>query len=165
MIGILHFIIRKFIVLYKWVELQILRLFNGLVERNITKKMEKIGVVFESKESKKDNYDHILKQCKYDKICRLQLINKRLLTDATNRGNIALGEGYMNGDLNFTNDENDITEFLTRCLRNNYFRHYFNCWNSFLHYLEFDWVNLQTSSKAWEVGKKHYDLGILITCV
>ncbi|XP_037039931.1 cyclopropane-fatty-acyl-phospholipid synthase-like [Bradysia coprophila] len=160
MINILHFIIRKLIVLYKCVEFQILDLFNGSIERSITNKLEKIGVVFESVGSKRDdNYEHILEKCKYDKICRLQLINKRLLTDMTNRGNIALGEGYMNGDFKFTNDESDITEFVTRCLSNNYFRHYFNCWNSLLYDVEFEWINLQTSSKAWEVGKKHYDLG------
>lgn len=147
---------------YKWIEFKVLDLFSGLVERTINAKLEQIGVVLESaedKKSKNNNDTQILKKCDYDKVVRLRLINKRLLTQVANRGYIALGEGYVNGDFKFVNDEDDITEFIERCMNNNYYKYYFNFWNRFLHYLEYECVNLQTRTRAWEVGKKHYDLG------
>jgi len=159
MTTLFHLLVHKFIWLYKGLEFQILSLFSGFVERSLYRKLEQIGVVCEIDGIKNSNYEHILEKCKYEKVCRIQLKDKRLLTQVANRGYIAMGEGYLNGNFKFTNDENDITEFITRCLSNNYFRYYFNFWNSLLHNLEFEWINLQTTSNAWEVGKRHYDLG------
>lgn len=121
-------------------------------------KLEQIGVVLvESSENKDNNYEKILENCKYDKVCSLQVKDKRIFPKIANRGYIAMGECYVNGDFNCTPD--DITELITRCLSNNYYEYYFNFWNRLLHKLEFETVNLQTTSRAWEVGRKHYDLG------
>lgn len=165
MTNFIHLFIKTYICLYKWIEFKVLSLFSRFVEHSVIRKLEQIGVVIESpkigKNNYSENYSKILKQCKYDKVCRLQLKNKRLLTQIANLGYIAMGEGYVNGDFTFTDDENDITEFVSRCLSNNYYQYYFNIWNSMLHNLEFECVNLQTCSRAWEVGKRHYDLGNL----
>lgn len=158
MINFFYFFIKVSIFLYKWIELRILSLFSGFIERSMKQKLEQIGVVLvESSESKNNNYEKILENCKYDKVCSIQLNDKRILTKVANRGYIAMGEGYVNGDFNCTTDE--ITELITRCLSNNYYEYYFNFWNRLLHKLEFETVNLQTTSRAWEVGRKHYDLG------
>lgn len=159
MIEFFYYFIRTLICLYKWIELKILSLFSGFIERSMKQKLERIGVVLESSEIKNTNYANILQRSKYDKVCRLQLKNQQILTKIANRGYIAMGEGYVNGDFNFTNDENDITELITRCLSNNYYEYYYNFWNRLLHKFEFESVNLQTTTRAWEVGRKHYDLG------
>lgn len=154
--------VMKFIQFYKWIEFKFLSFFSKYVESIFADKMAEIGVVLESSEINKCKRSdtQILKKCNYDKVCRLELVNKRLLLEVLNRGYIAMAEGYMNGDIKFKNDESDITEFLERCMANNLNDYYFNFVNRFFHYLEYDCVNLQTSSRAWEVGKRHYDLGI-----
>lgn len=152
----------KFIQLYKWLEFQFLSYFSAYINSTFADRMAEIGIVLESSEINKCKRSdaQILKRCnKYDKVCRLQLINKHLLVKVINRGYLAMAEGYMNGDLKFKNDESDITEFLERCMDNNLNAFYFNFVNRLFHYLEYDCVNLQTSSRAWEVGKRHYDLG------
>lgn len=160
MIEFIHFFIQTLICLYKWIELKVLGRFSGFIERSMKHKLGKIGIVLESAENENYNFANILKDSnKYDKICRLQLKDKHILTKIANRGYIAMGEGYVHGDFEFTNDENDITELITRCLSNNYYEYYFNFWNRLLHKLEFESTNLQTTSRAWEVGRKHYDLG------
>lgn len=161
MIEFLYFFVRTLIRIYKWIELKILSLFPGFIERTMKKKLYKIGVVLESSEIKNKNYANILQSSKYDKLCRLQLKDKQILTKIANRGYIAMGEGYVNGDFEVTDDLNDITEFITRCLTNNYYEYYFNFWNRLHHKLEFESFNLQTIPRAWEVGRKHYDLGKL----
>jgi hypothetical protein len=152
--NLFQWFIQKLIWLYKCLEFLILILFSGFVEH-----VEQIGIFIESNGIEND-YDHIIQKCKYDKVCRVKSFNKRFFALSANRGYIVLGEGLVNGSLTVS-DEKEITEFLTRCLSNNFYGYYFNFWNSLLHNLQFDWVNLQTCSKAWEVGKRHYDLGNL----
>lgn len=160
MIDVLYYLAIMCIRLYKRMEFRILCLFSESIERSIRRKLKKIGIVLESPDECCSDSYQIPKNCKYDQVCRIKLRNKRAFTEVACRGYIALGESYVNGDFTFTHHENDITEFITRCLSNNLYRYYYNFWNSFLHSLEFDWINMQSSSRAWEVGRRHYDLGI-----
>lgn len=157
--NFVYFFIIIFIRLFKWIELPVLLFFRTFVEHNIRKTLENIGIICELPGETKKNFDLILKSCKYDKLCRVQIPNKSVFTEVAHRGYIVLGEWYRDGKLKFTHNESDITEFFERCATNNVHHWYYNIWNSMLHYLEFDWINLQSPSRAWEVAKKHYDLG------
>lgn len=65
------------------------------------------------------------------------------------------GETYMDGNW----DCDNLTELFRRIMRKKIFLEYLNPWNRFLNYIHLCFFNLQTQSKAWEVGRKHYDLG------
>lgn len=169
MINLLHFFIKILISLYKWIELQFLMtLITPYAEFHTKKIFREINIdilirpsnaikssEIESKVSAKESQN-----TKYDKLI-LHCNDERIFTKIANRGYIAFGESYMNGELTCSKDENDITELMTRYLSNNYYKTFYTFWNSLLHKLEFESVNLQTTSKAWEVGRKHYDLGRL----
>ncbi len=69
-------------------------------------------------------------------------------------GSLALGEAYMAGMW----DCERLDEFFTRIFKADLSKH-FNSPSMILHYLEAKLINMQSKSKAFEVGQKHYDLG------
>lgn len=56
-------------------------------------------------------------------------------------------------------DCDNLTELFRRIMRKKVFLEYLNPWNRFLNYAQLQLFNLQTEKRAYEVGKKHYDLG------
>ncbi len=58
-------------------------------------------------------------------------------------------------------DCEDLEEFSYRVLKSGIFMEYLTPWNRFLNWVELSFFNLQSQDRAWEVGKKHYDTGMV----
>ena len=80
-----------------------------------------------------------------------QRLYDRLLKDAS----LGLGESYMDGWW----DCEAIDQFIDRVLRADLHIKVKGDWKIILHVLKAKIFNLQASSRAFEVGEKHYDLG------
>ncbi|MFC0446420.1 cyclopropane fatty acyl phospholipid synthase [Pseudidiomarina halophila] len=84
----------------------------------------------------------------------MQLHNPKLFNDVLARGNLGLGEGYMQGDW----DCEQLDEFFHRVLRaklGDQIKPSRFLW----HHLKARLFNLQSSKRAFQVGQQHYDLG------
>ncbi|MGQ4276977.1 cyclopropane fatty acyl phospholipid synthase [Pseudidiomarina sp. E22-M8] len=84
----------------------------------------------------------------------MQLHEPKLLNDVLARGNLGLGEGYMQGDW----DCEQLDEFFHRVLRarvGEQIKPMLFLW----HHLKARLLNLQSSKRAFQVGQHHYDLG------
>lgn len=137
----------KLIQTYKWSELKVFRSFHKFLERKGTELAEKIGVVFHFTEDG-DIYDsakwtsekeaEALKKCqRYNSIVHIQINDKKeYFTRLANTGSLGAGEIYMHGIMDFCESEEDITEFCTRFMENDYLTMYLHPWNRFLNYLE-----------------------------
>ncbi len=77
-----------------------------------------------------------------------------VLDDALARGNLGLGESYMNGAW----DAEQLDEFFFRLLRAR-LPEQVNPHKLVFHHLRTRLINLQTARRAFEVGEAHYDLG------
>ncbi|SFU02970.1 cyclopropane fatty acyl phospholipid synthase [Halomonas saccharevitans] len=77
-----------------------------------------------------------------------------VIDEALARGNLGLGESYMNGDW----DAEHLDEFFFRLLRA-HLPEQINPRKLVFHHLRTRLINLQTASRAFEVGEAHYDLG------
>lgn len=77
-----------------------------------------------------------------------------VLDDALARGNLGLGESYMNGAW----DAEQLDEFFFRLLRAR-LPEQINPHKLVFHHLRTRLINLQTARRAFEVGEAHYDLG------
>lgn len=159
-----------FIRAYKWIELQILKLFSPLIRRKGVKLAASLGVVLhseqelESENSKKEAVEQseiaLLKCEKYDKLVHIKYSDSSFFTRVANTGLLGLGESYMDGTWDYCNSPEDLTELGTRVLENNMFDLYYNWWNRTLEKLELHTFNLQTRKRAFQVGQVHYDLGM-----
>ncbi len=82
-----------------------------------------------------------------------QVHDTRLYRHIVMRGNLGLGEGYMNGWF----DCQRLDESLTRILRADLDQ--ITGMPALLLNLRARFFNLQTRRRAWQVGRKHYDIG------
>jgi cyclopropane-fatty-acyl-phospholipid synthase len=84
----------------------------------------------------------------------MQLHDPNVLVQAISRGNLGLGEAYMDGGW----DAAQLDEFFCRLLRTRLTDH-IQPWRLLFHALSTRLLNRQNSSRAWQVGEVHYDLG------
>jgi len=89
-----------------------------------------------------------------DRAWDMQLNAHGVIDDALTRGNLGLGERYMNGDW----DADKLDEFFFRLMRAS-LPDQISHSKLVLHHLKARWVNLQTVKRAFHVGEAHYDLG------
>ncbi|TVM07036.1 MAG: cyclopropane fatty acyl phospholipid synthase [Halomonas sp.] len=84
----------------------------------------------------------------------IQLNAHGVIDDALVRGNLGLGESYMNGDW----DAEQLDEFFYHLMRAR-LPGAINPRKLGLHHLRSRLLNLQTAKRAFDVGEVHYDLG------
>jgi len=84
----------------------------------------------------------------------MQLLGKGVPEQALSRGNLGLGEAYMQGQW----DSPKLDEFFDRLMRSGV-TDSVSPMALVFHALTVKLTNRQTTSKAWEVGERHYDLG------
>jgi cyclopropane-fatty-acyl-phospholipid synthase len=84
----------------------------------------------------------------------MQLHDPKVLEQALSRGNLGLGEAYMEGGW----DAAQLDEFFCRLLRTR-LTDQIQPWRLLFHALSARLLNRQNSSRAWQVGEVHYDLG------
>jgi len=84
----------------------------------------------------------------------MQLNAHGVIDDALARGNLGLGERYMNGDW----EAGKLDEFFFRLMRSHLPEQVSHSKLVF-HHLKSRFVNLQTAKRAFQVGEAHYDLG------
>lgn len=149
--------------LYKWVELQVLKLCSPLIHQFGINELKKLGIVthfpgdpkWREADSKK-----VLSECtKYDSLIHLKVEDTKFFAYVANGGDTAAGEMYMDKRWDECGTEEDLTQFAKRLFEANYFDYYYNWWNSTLTWLELFAFNLQTRERAFQVGVIHYNLG------
>jgi cyclopropane-fatty-acyl-phospholipid synthase len=86
----------------------------------------------------------------------IQVHNEQLYARLLSEGSIAAGESYMEGWW----DCKQLDELFYRVLRGNAHKA-LKAWN-YWDILRAKWFNLQTLQRAFQVGKRHYDLGNLL---
>ena len=84
----------------------------------------------------------------------IQLHEKGVLEEAMSRGNLGLGESYMDGAW----DTKRLDEFFFHLMRSRLTDH-LHPWRLASYVLAAKLFNRQTFKRAWQVGEKHYDLG------
>ncbi len=94
---------------------------------------------------------HINGDRPWDMIVHNEDLYKRVLT----QGSLGLGESYMDGWW----DCRELDQFFFKLLRTDLSSEIYSDWSSMLHLLKAKLFNLQSKSRAFEVGKRHYDLG------
>jgi len=85
----------------------------------------------------------------------IQVHDERFFNRVLREGELGLGESYMDGWW----DCKAIDQFITRVLLANLDQKVRGNWKILFHMLRTRLFNLQTRSRAFEVGEKHYDLG------
>jgi cyclopropane-fatty-acyl-phospholipid synthase len=85
----------------------------------------------------------------------IQVHDRRFYDRVLHESSLALGESYMDGWW----DCDSIDELINRVLKAHLDQKVRGNWKIFLHVLRTRLLNLQVSSKAYEVGEYHYDLG------
>ncbi len=85
----------------------------------------------------------------------IQVHNPRFFDRVLREAQLGLGEAYMDGWW----DCQAIDEFINRVLRGNLDTKIKGDWKILLYAARARFLNLQTASKAFEVGERHYDLG------
>ena len=85
----------------------------------------------------------------------IQVHDSRFYNRILKEVGLGLGESYMDGWW----DCQSIDQFADRALRARLDRQIKGNWKILFHILRSRYLNLQTSSRAFEVGEKHYDLG------
>ncbi len=84
----------------------------------------------------------------------MQVHNTRVFDDALARGNLGLGESYMDGDW----DAESLDLFFCKLLRAD-IPQYLKPWKLVGKVVRAKLFNLQNRRRAWQVGEQHYDLG------
>ncbi|PWU28532.1 cyclopropane fatty acyl phospholipid synthase [Pseudomonas sp. RW407] len=84
----------------------------------------------------------------------MQVLRPRVFERALAQGSLGLGESYMDGDW----DAQHLDEFFHRLLRARLDQEV-RPWRLLAHVLRYRLLNLQSSRRAWQVGRRHYDLG------
>ena len=83
----------------------------------------------------------------------MQVLRPRVFERALGQGSLGLGESYMDGDW----DAQHLDEFFHRLLRARLDREV-QPWRLLAHALRYRLLNLQNARRAWQVGRRHYDL-------
>jgi len=84
----------------------------------------------------------------------IQVHDERFYSRAFSQGTLAVAEGYMDGQW----EVSDLAEFINKVVRarlDRQLRHISTLW----YVLRARLINMQTKSRAFVVGEKHYDLG------
>lgn len=84
----------------------------------------------------------------------IQIKSSGVIDSALSRGNLGLGESYMDGDW----DTQALDEFFFRLLRAR-LPEQLNLGKLIFHSLRSRLLNRQSAKRAWQVGEAHYDLG------
>lgn len=152
-----------FIRAYKWIELQVLKLFTPWLRSFAKRTLVKIGIVLhcpgDPEWSEIDNERVLTKCSKYDKIIHLNIHDDNVFALVANAGMSGFSEAYLNKTWDICGSEENIAQLCKRVLENNLMDMYYYWWNSFLEWLELYAFNLQTRNRAFQVGVVHYDLG------
>lgn len=85
----------------------------------------------------------------------MQVHNERLYHRVLAQGSLGLGEAYMDGWW----DCDQLDEFATRVLRAQLDKAIRGNWRLLLHIASAQLMNRQRTSRAFEIGKRHYDIG------
>ncbi len=85
----------------------------------------------------------------------ITILDDRFYDRVLHQPHLALGEGYMDGWW----DCPAIDQFITRALTASLDKKVMGSWRIQMHILRAKLLNLQSSSRAYEVGEQHYDLG------
>lgn len=142
--GVGHTVAVSFVRMYKALESIFIRLFLERIEIIIKKVYRKGGIIINGT----NPWD-------------IRVHNKEFFARVANNAPMGLGESYMEGMW----DCDDITEMTSRTMKHNIYKFYMTRWNRFLNFVELYFFNLQTKTKAWEVGQKHYDTGKQISVI
>jgi len=120
--------------------------------------LEKKRVVFDERLSSHRFVADLLKQADIEingnRPWDIQLKASGVIDSALSRGNLGLGESYMNGDW----DAESLDQFFYRLMRAQLHQR-INPTQLVYHSLRSRLINRQSAKRAWEVGEKHYDLG------
>lgn len=120
--------------------------------------LEKKRTVFDERSSSHCFAAGLLKQADIDingsRPWDMQLKALGVIDSALSRGNLGLGESYMNGDW----DAESLDQFFYRLMRAQLHQR-INPTKLIYHSLRARLLNRQSAKRAWEVGEKHYDLG------
>ncbi|KWR85182.1 cyclopropane-fatty-acyl-phospholipid synthase [Pseudomonas sp. PI1] len=84
----------------------------------------------------------------------MQVLRPQVFERVLGQGSLGLGESYMDGDW----EAQHLDEFFHRLLRARLDREV-QPLRLLVHALRYRLLNLQSSRRAWQVGKQHYDLG------
>lgn len=139
---------------YKWLELQVLKLFTPLIRPIFKAELQKLGIVVhcpgDSKWTEADN-KKVLSECpKYDNLLHLKVNDNNVFPIAASGGTKGIGETYMNKMWDICDTEEDLTQVDRRLLDNKIVDFYYNWWNSSLDWLElFAFANQTTSVSSW----------------
>lgn len=85
----------------------------------------------------------------------IKINNNKFYNRVLSQGSLGLGESYMAGWW----DCQELDEFFNKLLRADLGKHIKPSANLILTYLKARALNLQNKSRAFEIGKKHYDVG------
>ncbi len=85
----------------------------------------------------------------------IQVHNPKTYRRILSGGSLALGESYMDGWW----DCESLDEFFTRVLNADLHEKVRDSWRTWWYVAKAKLLNLQSSSRAYEVGKQHYDIG------
>ena len=85
----------------------------------------------------------------------IQVYNEEVYDRVVQDGELGAGEAYMDGWW----DCPALDQFIDRVLRANLPQYFKDNWTNTLHLLKARLLNPQKSSRAWEVGEQHYDVG------
>src|SRR3989344_6698231 len=85
----------------------------------------------------------------------IQIHDERFYGSVAHRGSLGLGESYMNGWW----DVDKLDEFFYKVFKADLESKIKFSWPAISSFIEGFFLNLQTRSRAFEIGKKHYDQG------
>ncbi len=163
-VYLFYVLIVGFIRIYKWIELQVLRVFTRLIKSFVKKRLEEAGIVLhcpdDPKWSSTDN-KRVLSKCspKYDSLIHVNIHDNDFFPRVANSNVLGTMESYLDKNWDVEGTDENSTQFGYRLLKSNSIDMYYNWWNSTLEWLELYAFNLQTRKRAFEVGVVHYDLG------
>jgi len=84
----------------------------------------------------------------------IQVHNEQLYSRAMSGGSLAFGQSYMDGWW----DCEKLDEFFFRILKSR-LEDMVNSWTWYFDALKAKWFNFQKPSRAYEIGRRHYDIG------
>ncbi|XP_021950148.2 cyclopropane-fatty-acyl-phospholipid synthase [Folsomia candida] len=157
---ILHFFTALIVRSYKWLELNFLKIFTSCIERKIRETYQAVGVNFWGAAvtenlviTDKNGNTNLVKPKRnsWDFVIH----SRKFFSLVANHASLGMAETYMDNMW----DCDDLVELSYRIMKNGLYMEYLNGFNRFLNYVELSFFNLQSKARAFEVGKKHYDIG------
>ncbi len=150
---------------YKWLELQILKLFTPLIRRIVKFLLKPLGIVIhcpgEPKCTEDDNKKALSDCTTYDTLIHLNVYDNIFFSMVAKGGSSSSSEMFLDKIWDICGSEEELTQLTKRILEGKMFDYYYYWWNSTLEWLELFAFNLQTRQRAFQVGVVHYNLGKL----